>query len=275
MWIDAMLSMLVEIEKTRRGRAETTVARELLHFMDEERILTLAMLTDAADEALALTRYYDSPTSDPAKAHQLHQEFLNRIEFLFVQGRCIDFGFTQYALEWLNTSHAFLFSDCLKTLGGTAMPGGPEAVVARCLQRMVPWVWLAVATVQAEFPEWSYLKCFSFFDLDVVNPTMAASTHIKEQMQRCAGVTKCCYENLLAEWAEAVPVASSIKVAGLGLSSASAWRRALQRLRRRSPNQPFRTGALDTALSHYLASEGCGTGGVERVFSVGETAVQY
>ena len=62
--VPTTLCLCAPIKVARRpGTEEAKDATEFLGFIDEERLLTIAMATDAADSAFALTRILDTESS--------------------------------------------------------------------------------------------------------------------------------------------------------------------------------------------------------------------
>ena len=86
LYFQAIVSTLIKVRTTRVGRKEATAADGQLEFLDNERVLTVAMMADAGDEALQLCRYYDTGRHNPGEAERVHDEFRVRIDFLFVWG---------------------------------------------------------------------------------------------------------------------------------------------------------------------------------------------
>ena len=65
------------------------------------RLLLLAMLSDAGDEGVIVVRCGDTERADPADAAFNIARFVARIEYLFVQGHCVNCGYTKVMLEFL------------------------------------------------------------------------------------------------------------------------------------------------------------------------------
>ena len=120
----------------RSGRREGKQALDHLKFINNERIITLAMLADAGDEALLLARFYDSGRHDPGEAASVHDQFRCRIDYLFLQGGCKELGFTRHALTILQQTYTVVLEHSAKTIGGGVL----QADYDRALQRMKAWV---------------------------------------------------------------------------------------------------------------------------------------
>ena len=131
----------------RSGRKEGREAMEALQFVDNERIVQVAMLADAGDEALLVTRFYDTGSHDPGQAASLHDQFRCRIDYLFCQGHCQTLGFTRHALVVLQQTYTVILGETVKRIGG----GVCQATFDSALSRMRAWVFLATPTIQSEF----------------------------------------------------------------------------------------------------------------------------
>eukprot|EP00969_Alexandrium_andersonii_P253923 11222942-Alexandrium_andersonii.AAC.1 len=167
MLLDPLIETLVSITVTRAGRAEAKSSIEALEFLDSERILSVAMCADAGDESLIVTRFYDAGTFDPALHQQQLADFRARIDFLFVAGHCFQYGFTKEALVRLERVRTLCLRGQTKSIGGDVT----DALKEKCLQRFKCWVWLATATIKAEFPQWDLLSCFAIFNVASLTTT--------------------------------------------------------------------------------------------------------
>ena len=65
------------------------------------RLLILAMLADAGDEASLLVRSQDESQSDPANTAFCVASFVRRVQALFLEGACFRAGFTQIMVDTL------------------------------------------------------------------------------------------------------------------------------------------------------------------------------
>ena len=110
-------------------------ARAWLLWISEEHWLQAAMLADAADSSLALTRSLDTENVDPAVLKGELTAYLQQIRSLFVEGKCLTvFGFTATALTQLKSPIFFHVGNNMKTLGSSA--GIDRGIVEKCLGRM-------------------------------------------------------------------------------------------------------------------------------------------
>lgn len=72
-------------------------ARQLLLDIKPEHVLALAMLADAGDESAVLLRSLDLAEVAQTEVQSLTQQFLCRLDFLFVRRGAMTTGYTAYA----------------------------------------------------------------------------------------------------------------------------------------------------------------------------------
>eukprot|EP00959_Pyramimonas_sp_CCMP1952_P457767 9475487-Pyramimonas_sp.AAC.1 len=264
MYLPAVLSTLIEAWRTKSGKQDGKTALEHLSFIDNERLVMLALLADAGDESLMLARYYDTGTHDPGSAVEVHEQYRMRIDYLFVQGNCWRFGYTRHALTVLQSTYVVVLARGSKTIGG----GVSDDILDRCLQRMRSWVYLATCTIQAEFPKWDVTHCLSVFRLDNFDVYGADGHGRQTSMARLAQVLGLSASKLKAQIDMIMPFAANIKGQSKGMTTIDAWRAAITRLSSQ-PNQKFwgKVVTLKKALLRACAWQGCVTSGVEQMFS--------
>ncbi len=263
LWNDAVISTHMHIMRTRAGRREAKKSEDVLTFLDDERVLTVAMIADAGDEVLCLKRVTDTEACDPAEIKAACQALLKRIDFLFVQGKCVHYGYTRHALGLLSKPRTIALRTGPKSFGSHR--GVSAAIVERCLQRMRVWVWLAVTTMKAELPHWEVTLAFTIFQLDRHAPSGAVdATALPEYFARLGRVFGVPERDLRDEWALVLPVAVEMRRSGTGVSNVDAWRHALTELPRRAKNE---CPSLSRVMQSYVAYQGCTTSGVEQNFS--------
>ena len=128
-------------------------AKEWLLWVDTEKCVLAAMMSDASDQALSLTRIMDSEDVDPATIHAEIRSFNLTITALFDQRQCLSvFGYTKVMLTLLEEQTVW-------TVGGKVCSIGQDGgvspdIVDRCIGRMRSWIVLARAALSAEFPSW-------------------------------------------------------------------------------------------------------------------------
>ena len=163
LWFPAVMATLIYILTTRSGRPEAKRAAECLELIDNERVVTLAMLADAGDEALMVARFFDTEKHDVSRTYQVLDTFRARIDYLFLQGNCKNLGFTKFAIGALQQNYTFVVKGSVRGIGG----GISNTVFVRALNRLKVWVGLAIATVRSEIPEWDITQLFSVLDMSL------------------------------------------------------------------------------------------------------------
>jgi hypothetical protein len=258
------LCLVAMLARPRSGRREGREALEALEFIDNERVIQLAMLADAGDESLMVARFYDSGHHDPGQAASVHDQFRCRIDTLFLQGRCAELGFTRHALVILQQVHTVVLPNSVKRIGG----GVSQDEFDRALGRMKAWVYLATLTIQSEFPRYDVTHCISMFRLDSIDVFGQDGRGREDYIKRFAQVLSLGAVELQAELNLVMPFAASIKASGKGMTSLDAWRTAVTRLSSKSTHKFYgRIESLRAALIRACAWQGSTTSGVEQFFS--------
>ncbi len=258
----ALIATASTISVMRPGKTEGNDANAYLEALDNESYLQMAMMADAEDEGLLLTRQCDQEDVDLAEVSHFASMFLERIVCLF-QGdaKCFTItGYTKFAMELLQTPrNFFLKGGVLRTLGGAGHPS--EAVKQRCVQRMVAWTHLAVAVVRAEFPDFEVVMSFDAFSL---NEGRRCSDDVDNaSVRRLAKAFGVSAEALAAQLRDHRRMA----IAGFkqGAGTFAAWKQAVQRTQSRaSLKQLHPVDALLPVLIRYGTFKGS-TSGVEQV----------
>ena len=94
---EAVMITAQQIADARKSTNEGRAATQFLEYIAVEHLLQLAMLSDAADEAICHVRVLDRENVDNAELPELNQNFLTRIVFLFgPQEGCFRSGYTQF-----------------------------------------------------------------------------------------------------------------------------------------------------------------------------------
>ena len=248
-------------------------AREWLEWVSEEHLLQAAMLADAADSSLALTRSLDSENVDPAQLKSELLQYTKQIRSLFVEGRCVTvFGFTSTMLKQLNSPVIFYVGKHLRTLGSNA--GVARDVMDRCLGRMQAWVKLAVSAMEAEFPHFEVAQAFEIFNLRGVSGS--ADAHLKT----LAHTYKLDLARLKTQWEDLYPRAQMEYKEQTGLLKDSqsfkqgcnkeAWRIIVERYSVPRLRKVHPSDLLCVALQHYFCCTPS-TSGIEQNFSLGQS----
>ena len=137
------------ITVTRSDQAAVN-AKEWLEYVDNENCLQAAMMGDASDQTMALTRLMDDEEVDAAILNHEVKQYVRTIDFLFGhEAKCLTtFGYTQATVQTLEKPLVWMISGKSFHIGG----GVPGAVIERCLDRMRCWVKIMKSTLAVEFP---------------------------------------------------------------------------------------------------------------------------
>ena len=131
-YVMCAITIAVERKTEFAGRS----AAKFLLWVDEMRLLALAMMADAAQQGLYLVRYWDDPDLDPATIPTELNAFVCKIKMLFLKGHCVKMGHTHHMIKFLSTPILVpkqATGGRLKTIGGTelAMPVF-SAILQKC-----------------------------------------------------------------------------------------------------------------------------------------------
>lgn len=130
-WIDAFIGTASEL--LVRSDTDNRVAAEcFLQFLTSESYLQLAMMADAAAEALRLVRFCDT---DDMPIEDLSFEiasFIKRVCLMFVDGKVTSIdGYTTFAIQNLKNLRVLQTKTGVKVFGGEGEPSAET--VTRCL----------------------------------------------------------------------------------------------------------------------------------------------
>ena len=150
LFLHACIRTALHLTRSRSDKA-ARVAMSWLQWLSEERALLAAMLADAADSSLGLTRVLDAEELDPARLSAEIGHFLAGIKALFNGGQCLHtFGYTRTMLALLKKPIVLQIGSKTKCFG--CADGVSDAVQKACLGRLQAWVKLAESTIASEFP---------------------------------------------------------------------------------------------------------------------------
>ena len=149
--LPAVVKTALHCNATRTDKSGVR-AGHWLQWLSTEKCLMAAMMADASDQAMLLTRVLDDEDMDPAALNTEVGAFVTTIETLFgEQRKCLTLvGYTQVMLLVLRRPLVWHVGSKLCTIGHHG--GAPTVIIDRCLARMQSWLVLARATVEAEFP---------------------------------------------------------------------------------------------------------------------------
>ena len=275
--LDAVISScdLIARDSAIRGQFRR-VAETFLTMLSPETILLLGMLADASDEVLVLVRFFDKEAFEVDRMAEAVETFKRQLSALFRGQVCLRTGFTQLCLKHLQTTKLVrLGNGALRTVCGPAVD--VNAVVQKCLQRMVVWARLVEEVVSTEFPAWELLGAFSVFRLADA-PTreraparpaaLALGDCAQQRLLALADAFNVDGRQLVEEFQDHQRVAQGIKNTRPEVSSVEAWREALAKTQRTPRSQEtWPARALLPVAERYFVCPGS-TAGIEQTFSV-------
>ena len=169
LFLHPLLLTMVQITEDRKGNEEASAAARFLDWVTPELCLQMAMMADAAEENLQMTRFFDVENFALEDLSFVISSFQDRLDALFtgdVPGTpnakiagclTVPTGYTSHMLKLL--SHPFMLRG--RSFGKEA--GVPAAAVRRCLGRMCNWFLVVKETLAAEFPNFETIQCFGVF----------------------------------------------------------------------------------------------------------------
>ena len=251
----AIIAVAQDISVTRVGNQEAKDAYQFLTDLTEEKVLLIALLADAADEALAVTRAFDREDTDISRQAGLLHAFRVRIRNLLESGQVFKLpGFTLAACRMLEEPmYVTPSSRELRPLGGLGRV--TEDLKERCLRHLRAWVHVCGLVIEAEFPDFDLVHAFSAFDL-----TYAANElneEMRDSLRHLSLQFRVDEETLQREFTRVMPLARA-QMTRYNCSSQEAWRRAAAN-RRDCTSLQF---VLQRAIGW-----GVSTSGVERNFA--------
>lgn len=269
LWIDAVIALCDELCAVRAGDDPAKVAQHFLDNINEEVYIQGCMMSDAGDDNMFITRFFDQgDTHQLAAMPTSIHKYIASIDFLFVEGGCTQTGYTEFGLEQMQRQRTFWFGVHANALGG---PGRVDhAMVQRCLARMCNWVRLAITCIEFEFPQWHTLYCFAIFDESANRGQHGLADDFEEAaFARLAMAISVSTEELKAEYMGHVAFATASYLENESRGVVAAWVDAIRRPNGASaPKLRLPKGnALRTVLHAFQAWDGMTSSGVEQSFS--------
>ncbi len=222
---DAVVTTAQEMHEERRSEPVGRQAKEFLKLVDEEMLISLAMMSDAGEENLALVRFLDSetlPTTDiSAECHR----FLERITVLFEHRGCLSSGHTQYVISLLKRERVLFIDHVPKRVGGKDV----RPVLDRCFRRFNAWLKLAREVLAAEFPQFETLQAFSALRLTSCTDRLRTSADrervaLTAQLMKLAQFFRLNADTLIHEFFDHLPSAQFNFDHSASSDSLAAWR---------------------------------------------------
>jgi hypothetical protein len=270
LFIDAVLLTAFDIVVARPGKEEARQALAFLEWVDEEKLLCLAMAAEYGNITMQLIRFFDDPAFDLAAVPAELEAWRAQADYLFVEGHCLDTGLTHYMLARLMRVQTFFLPSGPKSIGDPR--GMADDTIRRCMQRMQCCVKLGLEVLHAELPAWDIMLAFEIFSLSD-SQTSWRTVHAKHagvirHIKRLAQFFKLDEGKLTAEFQRVAPIATQIKHDNPGFTALDAWSATLQKLEKHKRGT-FKCSlrALRPVLERFAAWNGCTTSCVEQAFS--------
>ena len=227
--------------------------------MNTERIFTLGVIADASHEALFMTRLTDKEFCKSETVHWELETFINKITMLYVDGKCVEFGFTNWVLQQLRKPMLVFVGHRPKVFG--SRDGVTQAMTKRVLGRMACWVRLCKEVAAAEYPAFNVFSSFSVFRLpeDVRDEQRRLGEDIRGRLHRLVAFLKVPLEDLEQEYRYHFALAMAWKRAHPGVINKEAWRSVVEHVWKGAAPS---SGALRACLVCWIGWS-CSTSGVE------------
>ena len=233
--LDAVLTVASQVVVIRGHSSEEGKAViEMMEMLDDEVVLQLGMMAEAAVELDAFVRFGDESNLDEAELPEKQEGLKTIIDSLFVKGQCMHIpGVTSIAFKTLRMPRTYIINKTIKTIGSADGPS--EEIVTRCLRRMSVWAKMATSVIDAEFPDWELVNNFKVFNLHASGETKVTlqqrhpvSAERKTCLRRLAKAIGVPEDDLITEFHHFEPFALKNKtLAGKSCSNFEAWSKAV------------------------------------------------
>ena len=191
-------------------------ARQWLENLTSARILLLGLLADAAAEVYELNLFFDSEDVDSALIVERVEQFLDRLQVLFIDGevRSLPHTYTSHVIKkfpfFVPNKHGFTQLDFSET---------DYQAASRHLKL---WCKLAWHACETEFPQCCVFRAMHLFDLSVRSKESSPSTNSEASFARLAACFGVDAKQLKKEYTHIYPLAAA-KFKGSGLDNRSCW----------------------------------------------------
>ncbi|CAK9097012.1 Uncharacterized protein SCF082_LOCUS45530 [Durusdinium trenchii] len=250
LYLPAFVATTTRIAETR----EDKVAIAYLEGLSAEEILQLAMVADAADEALVLIRSVDQEDVDLSMVSTFVHSFMVRIATLFMEEKVMQVGYTMHVMDLTTTGGLTMF---LKRSGQAKRIAAPDRECRqRCLDRMKCWAKLAAEVVETEFPNYSVFNAFGRFQLKSMVGGDSAAVEM-QAVQRLSQVFKVNPGGLKDQLERHRPLAEKFQ-RDMSCSNKEAWLTTMARtssMRQGQSSYPF--DHLGPVIWRYLSWQAC------------------
>ena len=252
--IRALVKTASRIASLRRGRAEADHANRFLSFINTERFLLMAMCADASDEVNLLVRFVDKEEGFAVEEVPFQIEsFQKKIEYLFEGGRCVESGYTRWALEAMENPILFFVAGECRAIGKRG--GIPPHIVNRCAGRLAAWVAVARDVAAAEYPDFLVLHAMRIFRLEDHSRPIENTEEHNRCISRIANFFDVDEDKFRQQFQHTFGIALAIKsTQSSKLHAAEIWRLAIEKvLAHRSYRDSHPIDALAPALSRFVS----------------------
>ncbi len=270
---EAVLATAQEMHEERRHEETGRHAKHFLNLVDEEMMLSFAMMADAGEENLELVRFLDSENMSTTDIAAECHRFLQRITVLFEGRGCLRSGHTAFMLSLLQKERLLFIDHKAKRVGGHNL----QRATDRCLERLVKWVRLAREVVRAEFPQFESVQAFAALRLLGPDDRPTSYNVESERNALAAQLTKLAAllrldVNVLSEQFFAHLPSAQFAFDSQNCTSFAAWRQVVRAtLDDRRRRQSHGADVLKEVLIRQ-AAWGASTSGVERLFGLQRSA---
>ncbi len=262
LFLPALVATASEVAIVRQGSKPAKAALAFLEGLTEERVVQVAMMADAAQETLLITRMFDTEGYDLAKVPSAIRAYVKTLEHLFLQSPpgCQETGYAAFAIRTLQKPLLFHGRGyALRSVGGQEVDRG---TLARCVARMACWTRLAIQRAAFEFPQWLPMHGFCMFDLGIKPDVLKEDHHVDECIDRLGQLLQLDRGHFQEEFKRCQHYAfvHFQEKGGRGRNSAS-WAAGLQKR------------GVSNSVHILQAWDGMTTSGVEQTFSKAQHAV--
>ncbi len=267
---DAVLSTAQAIHEERRMEATGRHARMFLEAVDEEMLVALAMMADAGEESIELTRFLDSEHADKTELSEECSRFLDRITVLFDRRGCLVCGYTAFMLQMLQKERVVYIDHHAKSIGGRTQRQLAPAIETN-LKRLQQWAILARSVLRAEMPEFESVQAFGALRLTTFEERRKKfgdaeeeRQELSDKLQKLANLLDLEPNALTEQFFDHLPVAQAC-FDREGCNTFAAWKKAVESVHGKHATRKHPFDQLLIVLIRASAW-GISTSGVEQTF---------
>ena len=261
--IDALIATALQIAGERRGKREGIATELFLVWLDTERCLQAALMSDALDECMAFTRFLDDEEFDTSQLSAEVAVLISKLRFLFENQtderggdfqNCWHLGYTQVMMQHLRKVKTYFVRGNAYSLGVDGEI--PADMKRRCVQRMQVWLAVAIQVLESEFPSWEIVQAFRILHLNEGGRARAAVTR-DDDAARLASICGVDAAELKAEIMDVTHHAAQVYRTSSGLTTFESWRQAVRRIQTSRLRHHKKTDNLVALLARRLPQLVC------------------